>query len=179
MIRQLREAQDLHYQGPIKVHCRFRSNMFYSVLPIASQKIETQTICCGVDRLDQSMPQLAPLIWSYGTLEDRFLHPLSKVEAGLSHTCQSSLSSRLGSGYVVSHQDHHRSAFQWFSWPVSSFANLGNLYRISFVAPPGTSATSRKKGGTHPNRRASASPTSEPGYGLPSPGWFFPRGRDG
>jgi hypothetical protein len=57
-------------------------------LPLVAEEIEAQTVAFKIRELEQRRAKLHPLVVFQQTFENRILHPLTVVEAGLGDTAE-------------------------------------------------------------------------------------------
>lgn len=96
-----------YYQWSFRVIGRLRTNMLYSPLPIASEKVEAQTIFILVHGRRQFLPERRPLGWVNHTLEHGILNALSMILADLGDMPQSFSALASLCIYIISYQNHH------------------------------------------------------------------------
>jgi len=96
-------------QGAIEIGGRLCSHVLYLSAPVGAQIVIAQAVCLTVDDLLQPRLQLRPLGRIHFDLEDRILHTLAEVAAGLRHAAQPCGPLAVVRGNVIGHQHQHGS----------------------------------------------------------------------
>lgn len=74
------------HERTIHIQRRLGANMFDTLLPITSEKIETQTINLFVNEIDQFLAKARPLVRFNFYLEHGKLYALPKITAGFCYS---------------------------------------------------------------------------------------------